>query len=120
MTLPLPIRAPYSTLTLFINTLLSPISTFLSMKQNGPISQFSPILASGSMKAKGLILLINSILLVFYDLCSKCGFGHDAFSHKHITAHGRDAMTYRRQQFYFEKEGISRNYFLAEFHLVYA
>lgn len=56
--LPRPMRAPLRTVTLFINTLLSPISTFLSIKQKAPISQSFPIFASGSMYARGLIWLI--------------------------------------------------------------
>ena len=38
---------------LFKNLLLSPMTTFLSMTQKGPITLPSPILASGSTTAKG-------------------------------------------------------------------
>ena len=47
MVFPLPMRAPYRMLTFAIILLLSPITTFLSMKTKGAISTFSPILASG-------------------------------------------------------------------------
>jgi len=53
---PLPIREPYKILALAIILLLSPITTFLSMNTKGAISTFSPILASGWIYAKGLII----------------------------------------------------------------
>ena len=40
-----------------------PITTFLSMNTNGPISTFSPIFASGSIYANGLIIFLSFIYL---------------------------------------------------------
>ena len=68
--LPLPRRVPDNKVTLFINTLLSPTVTFLSIKQKGPISQFSPIFASGSINAKGLIFAILFFSYLFFTICA--------------------------------------------------
>ena len=81
MVFPLPIRVPSRRVTLFIRTLLSPISTFLSMKENGPISQFSPILAEGSIYANGLIFAIYAEFMIKNHEC------HDSHFHSNKKTH---------------------------------
>ena len=58
-------------------------------------------------------------LLVLYYLCHEFGFAYHLFAYKHIAFHCRYATTYGSHQLDPEDEGVSRDYFLAEFHAVY-
>ena len=77
---PLPIREPYKILALAIILLLSPITTFLSINTKGAISTFSPILASGWIYAKGLIMLLNINYYLFFTICAMNSASQTTFS----------------------------------------